>query len=402
MTIRRGALSGPLACFAEGFGEELAGLGYGERTAAGHLELLADLSGWLDRGGLAAGDLTEPRVTEFLASRRDRGRRDLVTARGMAPLLGYLRSAGVVPPASRRLPGGPAAGVLEDFRRYLASERGLAERGVLRYVAEIGPFARQVAGEDGIDWAAVSAADVTRFVTGACSRPSGRSPSSSLLAALRSFLRFTQLEGWTDLPLAQAAPSVVRRGGASLPRRLEPGEVRRLLDGCDRESAAGSRDYAILTLLIRLGLRAGEVARMQLDDIDWRAGEFLVRGKGQREEKLPLPGDAGEAVAGYLRHGRPRAASRAVFLRLNVPLLGLTPIGVTSLVYRACDRAGLTRVSAHPLRHTAATEMLRGGASLAEIGQALRQRSPSATAIYAKVDHATLRQLALPWPGGVA
>jgi len=320
----------------------------------------------------------------------------------MEPLLGFLRRAGMVPAVSRQLPGGPGAGVLEAYRRYLASERGLAERGVLRYVEEAGRFVRRIAGEDGIDWAAVSAADVTRFVTEACSRPSGRPPSSSLLAALRSFLRFAQLEGWTDLPLAQAVPPVARRGGASLPRRLEPGELRRLLDGCDQDSAAGSRDYAILTLLVRLGLRAGEVARMRLGDIDWRAGELLVCGKGQRQEKMPLPGDVGEAVVGYLRHGRPRAVSRAVFLRLNVPLLGLTPIGVTSLVYRACDRAGLARVSAHPLRHTAATEMLRAGASLGEIGQTLRQRSPSATAIYAKVDHAALRQLALPWPGGAA
>jgi integrase len=157
-----------------------------------------------------------------------------------------------------------------------------------------------------------------------------------------------------------------------------------------------------LTLLVRLGLRAGEVARMHLDDIDWRAGEFLVHGKGQRKEKLPLLEDVGKALVDYLRHGRPRTSSRAVFLRLQVPLRALTPIGVTSLVYRACDRAGVARVSAHPLRHTAATEMLRAGASLGEVGQALRQRSPSATAIYAKVDHVALRALARPWPGGAA
>lgn len=212
MIIRRGALSGPLAFCAGGFGEELAGLGYGERTAAGHLELLADLSGWLERGGLAAGDLTESRVTEFLGSRRDRGRRDLVTARGMAPLLCYLRSAGVVPPASRRLPGGLAAGVLEDYRRYLASERGLAERGVLRYVAEISPFVRQVAGEDGIDWAAVSAADVTRFITGACSRPSGRPPSSS--------------GGSVWFPVPTGMPTLPRVGNYDGMRLRNPGTTR--------------------------------------------------------------------------------------------------------------------------------------------------------------------------------
>jgi integrase/recombinase XerD len=273
--------------------------------------------------------------------------------------------------------------------------------GVLRYQVEIGPFLRRLAGEGCIDWPSVSAADVTRFVTDVCSVP-GRTPSSNLLAALRSFLRFAQLEGWTNLPLAQAVPSIAGWSGGSLPRRLEPDEVRRLLASCERHNPDGRRDYAILVLLVRLGLRAGEVARMQLGDLDWRAGELLVCGKGHREEKLPLPDDVGRAVVDYLRHGRPRTTNRAVFLRLHVPLRGLTTAGVTVLVYRACARAGVARVGAHALRHTAATEMLRAGASLGEVGRVLRQRSPSATAIYAKVDHVSLRALACPWPGGAA
>jgi integrase/recombinase XerD len=204
------------------------------------------------------------------------------------------------------------------------------------------------------------------------------------------------------VPLTQAVPSVAGWNGRSLPRRLEPDEVRRLLGGCDRHSAAGRRDYAMLTVLVRVGLRAAEVAGMCLGDIDWRAGELVVRGKGQREEKMPLPDDVGRAIVDYLCHGRPPTASRSVFLRSHVPLRGLGPIGVTAVVYRACDRAGVTRVSAHALRHTAATEMLRAGASLGEVGQALRHRSSSATAIYAKVDHVSLRALARPWPGGAA
>jgi site-specific recombinase XerD len=391
-------VSGPLACYARGFADELAGLGYDKRRAASHLDLLADLSDWLKGEGFLPEELTQPRVAQFLEVRRVRGERDLVTPRGVELLLEHLRILGVVPPASHPVPDGPAAELLERYRDYLSCERGLAERGVLRYVTEVGPFVASVTGADGIDWAVVSAAAVTRFVVEACG--SERAPSSNLLAALRSFLRFAQLEGWISLPLTQAVPSAAGWNGRSLPRRLEPDEVRRLLGGCDRHSADGRRDYAILTLLVRLGLRAAEVARMQLDDIDWRAGEILVRGKGQREEKLPLPDDVGKAIVDYLRHGRPPTASRAVFLRLHVPLRELTPIGVTSLVYRACSRAGVSRVSAHPLRHTAATEMLRAGASLGEIGQALRHRSSSATAIYAKVDHVSLRALARPWPGG--
>lgn len=398
MTNQRGEVGGSLACYVGGFGQELARLGYNKRRADSHLELLADLSDWLRGGGLAAAELTEPRVTQFLEVRRAGGERDLVTPRGVALLLGYLRGLGVVPPALHPVPDGPAAEVLERYRDYLSSERGLAPRGVLRYVTEVGPFVASVTGADGIDWAEVSAAAVTRFMLEVCG--SGRAPSSNLLAALRSFLRFAQLEGWISLPLAQAIPSVAGWNGRSLPRRPEPDEVRRLLGGCDRHSGDGRRDYAILVLLVRLGLRAAEVAGLQLGDIDWHAGELVVRGKGQREEKLPLPDDAGGAIVDYLQHGRPRTVERAVFLRLHVPLRGLTPIGVTSVVYRACDRAGVTRVSAHPLRHFAATEMLRAGASLGEVGQALRQRSSSATAIYAKVDHVALRQLALPWPGG--
>jgi integrase/recombinase XerD len=401
MTERQHAVSGPLAYYANGFRQVLASLGYDKRRASKHLGLLVDLSGWLEDEGLAPAELIGPEVTQFLEVRRARGHRDLVTLRGLALLLDHLRRLGVVPAASRSIPDGPAAEVLQQYCDYLSSERGLAERGVVRYLAEVGPFVRQLTGPGGLDWAALSAADVTRFVIDVCS-DSQKKPSSSLLAALRSFLRFAQLEGWIDLPLTQAVPSVAGWSGAALPRRLEPDQVRRLLSGCDRHSGAGRRDYAILTLLVRLGLRAGEVARLQLGDIDWRAGELLVCGKGQREEMLPLPDDVGKAVVDYLRHGRPRTTSRAVFLRLHVPLQGLTPIGVSSLVYRACDRAGVTRVSAHPLRHTAATEMLRAGASLAEVGQALRQRSPSSTAIYAKVDHVSLRALARPWPGGVA
>jgi integrase/recombinase XerD len=390
-------VGGPLACYVTGFGEELAGLGYDGRRARVHVDLLADLSAWLEGEGLAAVELTESRMAQFLGARRARGERELVTSRGLELLLEHLRGLGVVPATSRPVPEGPAGELLERYGDYLASERGLAERSVRRYVTEVGPFVVSVTGADGIDWSAVSAAAVTRLVK-VCG--SGRAPSSSLLAALRSFLRFAQLEGWISLPLTQAVPSVAGWNGRSLPRRLEPDEVRRLLDGCDRHSAHGRRDYAILILLVRLGLRAVEVARMQLEDIDWRAGELLVRGKGPRQEKLPLPGDVGEAVADYLRCGRPPTTSRAVFLRLHVPLRELTPIGVTALVYRACARAGVSRVSAHPLRHTAATEMLRAGASLGEVGQALRHRSSTATAIYAKVDHVALRALARPWPAG--
>jgi len=171
---------------------------------------------------------------------------------------------------------------------------------------------------------------------------------------------------------------------------------------CDRRTSTGRRDHAILLLLVRLGLRAGEVAALKLDDVDWRQAEIVIHGKADRRERLPLPIDVGEAVAGYLRWSRPRTGSRQLFLRVKAPIVGLSGDGVTRVVHAACHRAGLQLVGAHRLRHTAATEMLRRGGGLVEIGQVLRHRSLLTTAIYAKVDSATLQGLARHWPGGAA
>lgn len=190
---------------------------------------------------------------------------------------------------------------------------------------------------------------------------------------------------------------------AGLPKALELDQVRRLLSSCDRDTANGRRDFAILTMLVRLGLRAGEVAGLGLDDIDWRAGETVIRGKGRRTEQVPLPADVGEAVAAYLRNGRPPTAEgRSVFVRFKAPHRALSAGGVSQVVAAAGLRAGLGRIHAHRLRHTAATEMLRAGAPLSEIGQLLRHRRLLTTAIYAKVDREALRTIARPWPGGEA
>jgi len=224
------------------------------------------------------------------------------------------------------------------------------------------------------------------------------------VCALRSFLRYLHLAGLIGAPLAWAVPSVADLRDRSLPRGLEPAAIKKLLVSCDRRTLIGRRDYAVLLLLSRLGLRAGEVAAIELDDIDWRAGLLLVRGKGGRHDMLPLPVDVGEALVAYLRR-RPRCECRALFLRVTAPREGMNRCTVAWVVRAACDRAALPRVGAHRLRHTTATEMLRRGASLAEIGQVLRHREQKTTAIYAKVDRKALRRLARPWPsqeGGAA
>jgi integrase/recombinase XerD len=222
------------------------------------------------------------------------------------------------------------------------------------------------------------------------------------VSALRSLLRFCHVAGLLGAPLAAAVPSVANRR-AGLPRFLEPAEVESLLASCDRRGVAGRRDFAMMTMMVRLGLRAGEVAVLGLGAIDWRRGEITVVGKGPRSERLPLPADVGEAVADYLHHARPEGAiDRCVFVRVKAPHRGLSAGGVTQAVIAAGARAGLGPITAHRLRHTAATGMLRAGAPLAQVGQVLRHRRALTTATYAKVDRDTLRTLARLWPGGAA
>jgi integrase/recombinase XerD len=247
----------------------------------------------------------------------------------------------------------------------------------------------------------VDVAEVRAFVVEVCPRL-GRRAAQLTVVALRSLLRFLHLEGVLERSLAGAVPSVFGSRLSGLPKRLEAGQVDALLASCDRSTVVGIRDVAILTVLARLGLRAAEVAGLSLEDIDWRAGELVVRGKGGRSERLPLPVDVGEAIVGYPRDGRPVSAQdRAVFVRVRAPHHRLSPGGVTYVVEAAALRAGLGQIHAHRLRHTAASEMLRAGATLPEVGQVLRHRRASSTAIYAKVDREALRHIARPWPGAV-
>ncbi|MGI9097327.1 MAG: site-specific integrase [Solirubrobacteraceae bacterium] len=245
----------------------------------------------------------------------------------------------------------------------------------------------------------MAAADVTAFVVARCPHQS-RGAAKMTVTALRSLLGFLHVEGLIAQSLVGAVPSAASWRLSGLPRALEPEQVRRLLDSCDRSARTGRRDLAILTMLVRLGLRAGEVAGLRLEDVDWRAGEVVVVGKGRRAERLPLPVDVGEAITSYLRDGRPSSAQdRSLFVRVKAPHRGLTSGGVTQVVVSAGRRAGLGPIHAHRLRHSAATQMLRAGGSLEEIGQVLRHRAALTTAIYAKVDRDALRELARPWPG---
>jgi integrase/recombinase XerD len=250
----------------------------------------------------------------------------------------------------------------------------------------------------GVHLSGLEAADVLSFVTDQCRL---RHPAS-VTCGLRSFLRYCYLTDLTSRSLAEAVPSIASWRLAALPKALEPDHVLGLMENCDRSTPVGQRDFAILTVLVRLGLRAGEVAALELGDIDWRTGEAVIRGKGPRIDRLPLPADVGEAIVAWLHHGRRACPCPNVFTRVRAPRQALSSSGVSAVVAGACRRAGLPVVHAHRLRHTAATEMLRAGSNLDEVGQVLRHQKLLTTSIYAKVDRTTLSALALPWPGGVA
>jgi site-specific recombinase XerD len=341
-------------------------------------------------------------VEAFLAARRAAGYVQWCSVKALVPLLGYLRGLGVVAEPVAQPPT-PVESLLGRYRSYLLGERGLAATTARGYVDMVRPFvAGRVTAGGGLDLAGLVPGDVTRFVLGACV---GRNRGSAkvMVTALRSLLGFLHVDGVTAGSLVSAVPSVASWRLAGLPRGLPAGQVRRLLASCDRRSIIGRRDVAILTLLVRLGLRAGEAARLGLDDIDWAAGEITVDGKGPRRERLPVPVDVGEAVVGYLRRGRPHdAEARTLFVTVRAPHRPLTPGGVSAIVDRAGRRAGLGALGSHRLRHTVATELVRAGAPLAEIGQLLRHRQPLTTAIYANVDRDALRTLARPWPAGDA
>ena len=392
-------VAGPLEPFSGGFAAELGRVGYSPVAASFQLQLMAHASRWLGAEGLDAGGLSAGTVGRFLAARRAAGYTNYLSARAMAPLLGYLRGLGVAPAAAAEGPGTPAEVLLGRFGEYLALERGLAAGTVWDYVHAVRPFLVAVYGDGDLDLWGLSAAEVTAFVVARCPGQA-RGSAKLTVTALRSLLGFMHVDGLIPRSLVGAVPSAASWRLSGLPRALEPDQVERLLGSCDRSVRVGARDFAILTILVRLGLRAGEVAGLALKDIDWRAGELVVVGKGRRAERLPLPVDVGEAVTGYLRDGRPSSAlDRAVFVRVRAPHRGLTTGGVTQVVVSAARRAGLGQIHAHRLRHTAATLMLRAGAPLEEIGQVLRHRATLTTAIYAKVDRDRLRTLARPWPG---
>jgi site-specific recombinase XerD len=394
-------LAGPLGPHMDLFASLLSEKGYTRRTIRRQLRAIAGLSRWLEERGLRVDDLDEESLSRFeeQAPKSSDAFRRLRAAYPI--LLEALREIGVIEKPAPSPPGSALDSALDcaldDFSQYLLEQRGLVQTTITGYRRVIRDFLEKRFGSGPILPEELSPADVQQFILRRAQAGSARQVAS----ALRNFLRSLRLTGEIDTNLAAAVPMLATRP-AKLPESLKPEQARQLLASCDLGSVEGLRDHAILLLLARLGLRAGEVVAMRLCDLDWRSGELTVRGKGMCWDRLPILQDVGEALVAYLRQGRPECSSPQVFLRLQAPYRGLAQAtSVGSIVRRALHRAGLDprHKGAHLLRHTLATEMLRQGASLREIAQILRHRNTQTTEIYARVDLDALRDLAQPWPG---
>ena len=315
-------VTGPLAEFAPGFAEELSRQGYANLSALNQVRVLAHLSRWLVAEGVVLSELTQARLVEFLAARREAGYTCWLSELGLAPLVGYLVGVGAIPAPERPAKESPVDRLLEAYGDYLVAERGVTKATVAGYGAAVRPFLVQQVRAGRLELDGLVAADITRFVVRTCRRMEVGS-AKYLVTALRSLLRYLHVEGKAP-DLVAAVPGVAGWRGSGLPRALEAQQVTRLLTSCERSTAVGRRDFAMLTLLARLGLRACEVARLELDDLDWQRGELVIRGKGDRQERLPLPTDVGEALSDYLLRGRTQVECRRLFISVRAPLGALT------------------------------------------------------------------------------
>ena len=389
--------AGPLAEHRAGYQAELQRLGYTRGSIKHQLTAVSRLDRFLLGEGAALSGLDEGLLGRFATACEQENLAGCRSPRMLAPLLAWLRQLGAIPPAVPAVPGTPAEAVIAGWRQYLLAERGMAPAAVRGYADLVRPFL--VARDDGsrVQLDGAGAAQVNAFMLESAQRLAPKTVQR-LASALRSFFSWAFLTGLPGTGLSGAVPGV-RCPAAQLPKFLSPQQVQAMISTCDPGTAPGARDRAILLLLWRLGLRRGEVSGLRLGDIDWRAGQITVTGKGRKDADLPLPADVGEAIAGYLRLRPDAGSDRAVFIRLHAPYRALTAGGVTQAVAAAAGRAGLGVLYAHRLRHSAATAMLAGGASLAEIGQVLSHQRPDTTSIYARVDIEALRSLARPWTG---
>jgi integrase/recombinase XerD len=393
---------GPLAAQIGSFAESVSEQGY--RLASIHRQVLlaACFSRWLQQNGVGLRSICSDHAARYLRYRARRVRPGRGDAAALKQFIGFLRREGVIP-CELPCQTTPAEHCSQAFGQYLLEVRALARPTIINYVPFIRSFLEDRFGSGRVTLSRLCASDVVRFVQRQALRLHTKT-AKLMTTALRSFLQYARYLGEVTLDLAAAVPIVANWSMTSIPRGISKEHVRQLLASIDRRTAVGRRDYAILLMLARLGLRAGEVVSLELGDIDWNLGQVNVRGKSGQRNRLPLATEVGKAIAAYLQRGRPHSTSRRVFLRARAPISAFRGVsGIDSIIRHALQRAGIqaTTSGAHQFRHGLATEMLRQGASLSEIGELLGHRHPETTKIYIKVDIEALRTLALPWPGGV-
>jgi site-specific recombinase XerD len=392
---------GPLACYLEQYAQRLYEQGYARQTGRYTLAVLGQFNDWLDKRNISALEVSTATADRYLRWRWRRCR----PHNGDTAIVGRLLEM-IHPEKTNGQSHGAwseAEQAVAKYQRWLEQERGLTQATVVNYLPFVRKFVGQQFPSDEVDFARLSPNDITDFIQTQATLMGSSKRIQLLVTALRSFLRHLLQGGVIKTNLAACVPAVAKWSLSGVPKFLTPEQVQRILDSCDRSSACGKRDYAILLLLARLGLRASEVVALTLDDIDWAEGLITMHGKGKRVDQLPLPAEVGEAMTDYLRLARPACGTcRRVFIRDRAPLVGFAnSIAICSLVDTALRRAGVESVrrGSHLFRHSLATRMINNGSSMSEIGELLRHRRPDTTSIYAKVDLTSLRTIALPWPG---
>ena len=395
---------GPLAPYLDSFAQLLVSKGFRQRHLGPQIRAAARFSRWLQARRVPALDVTDEHVQHFLQRRCMRKTIKEGAPAALQRLLELLRQNGAAPKKIETVDLKPVEQVVQQFGCDLLNRQGLSDKTRVQYCPFVAIFLSERYGSEPIDLAALCAADVIRFIRGQAVR---LSPPRAKVAtiALRSFLRYVRYRGEIKTELVAAVPTVPTWTMTGVPRAIAADYVRAALAHCQRDTLVGCRDYAILLLLTRLGLRSGEIVSLTLDSMDWEHGTIAVSGKGGQDARLPLPVEVGDALARYLKLGRRSCSSRALFLRTNAPIRCLgsqTTIG--TIVNAALTRAGVETPhrGAHQFRHALAADMLRQGATLSEIGSLLRHRHAKTTAIYAKVDFVALRPLSLPWPGAAS
>lgn len=400
--VVRGLKHGPFGEHIHHYVEWLERGGFSLVIGHRSLSLAQGFGRWLAATGYGLADIQEELVSQYLAERSRHRRRYEGDALALTRLLVALREANVIAPRPRPVRELNEV-ILDTYSLYMERKRGLAPTSIASHVWFLRPFLQELGIATNADLARLSARKVAAYVERHVG-DRGATTARIMCSRLRVFLRYLHAEDFIAADLTTALPSIRRIGDERLPSFMSLDEVQSVLDGCDRNTATGRRDYAILMLLARLGLRAVEVARLSLDDFDWRAGQFTVRGKGRKTATMPLPPDVGAAIASYLQHGRPRSDSRLLFLRAVAPHIGFKGApGVQAIARSAIARAGITGLAhrgPHAFRHSLATGLLRSGATLTQISQLLRHEQHDTTRIYAKVDFDSLRPLGLPWLGG--